>query len=60
MACPSDNLKWITPDAGEISGMHIFMTSTSAYGVSVSILLLSETRYLSNLHGVSAINFEGS
>ena len=60
MAWPSGITKWMTPEAGSNSGMHIFMTSTSAYGLSASTWEPSATKNRRSLHGVSANNFEGS
>ncbi len=60
IAEPSGILKWMVPDAGDKSGIHIFMTSTSAYGTSVSTWLPSVTKKRISLQGVSAINREGS
>jgi len=60
IAEPSDNLNLIVPDAGLKRGMHIFMTSTSAYGASALTWLPSGTKNRINLQGVSAINRDGS
>jgi len=59
-AWPSDIITWMTPEAGDKRGMHIFITSTSAYGTSASTWAPSATKNRRSLQGVSANNFDGS